>query len=134
MQPLDARKIPKNKAVWLSYDLGLRGDYKGLFAWLDKQQAEECGHHLAFFNYKLEPKTISVTPKGYDWSRGMIEEIKESILGSVKVSKNDKIYLIWRDDAENKIKGEFIVGSRGRAPGEGYAGEVEGQVKMDVGE
>ena len=29
--------------VWISYDLGIRGDYEGLYAWLDSHRAKECG-------------------------------------------------------------------------------------------
>ena len=33
-----------NKALWLSYDLGVKGDHEGLDAWLDDHDAEECGN------------------------------------------------------------------------------------------
>ena len=39
------------QAIWLSYDLGVRGDYEGLYAWLDKHQAKECGDNIAYFVY-----------------------------------------------------------------------------------
>ncbi len=25
------------KALWISYDIGVRGDYEGLYAWLDSR-------------------------------------------------------------------------------------------------
>ena len=40
------------RAVWISYDLGVQGDYEGLYAWLDEHQAKECGDSLAFLNYE----------------------------------------------------------------------------------
>jgi hypothetical protein len=30
-------------AVWISFDLGVRGDYEGMYAWLDTHNAKECG-------------------------------------------------------------------------------------------
>jgi hypothetical protein len=37
---------------WLSFDLGLQGDYDNLYAWLDKQGAQECGDSVATFEVK----------------------------------------------------------------------------------
>jgi hypothetical protein len=37
---------------WLSFDLGLQGDYDSLYAWLDKQGAQECGDSVATFEVK----------------------------------------------------------------------------------
>ena len=33
----------KTSTIWISYDLGVRGDYEGLYAWLDSHGAKECG-------------------------------------------------------------------------------------------
>ena len=40
-----------SEAIWLSYDLGIRGDYESLYAWLDQHNAKECGDSLAFFKF-----------------------------------------------------------------------------------
>ena len=32
---------------WLSYDLGVGGDYPGLYQWLDDHQAVVCGNNMA---------------------------------------------------------------------------------------
>jgi hypothetical protein len=37
------------KRFWLSYDLGIDGDYDGLYGWLDRIKAIECGDGLASF-------------------------------------------------------------------------------------
>ena len=34
--------------VWMSYDLGVSGDYEGLYAWLDDHNAKECGNSVAW--------------------------------------------------------------------------------------
>ena len=46
---------------WLSYDLGINGDYDGLYRWLDRQGAKECGSSMAYIsNYEYEIKVLSV--------------------------------------------------------------------------
>ena len=99
--------MAKKKTYWLSYDLGLKGDYNSLYTWLDKQKAKECGDSIAVFEF------VSSTdnPK---------EEIKNSILESIELNKTDRIYLIWRDDVRNANVGMFIIGRRKPAPWEGY--------------
>jgi hypothetical protein len=34
---------------WLSYDLGIEGDYAPLYRWLDNVSAKDCGDSLATF-------------------------------------------------------------------------------------
>ena len=38
--------------MWMSYDLGVKGDYEGLYAWLDDHDAKECGNSVAFLRYE----------------------------------------------------------------------------------
>ena len=35
------------RRYWISFDLGLQGDYDALYAWLDKHEAKECGENVA---------------------------------------------------------------------------------------
>ena len=102
------------KAIWISYDFGLKGDYTGLFTWLDNQRAVECGSGLAFFRYEYEGLN-SITD-----TRELIIKITSEIKEYVKLSKSDRVYLIWRDDVSKKTKGEFINGNRKQSPWEGY--------------
>ena len=39
------------KAIWISYDLGIKGDFQGLYAWLDDHDGIECGNSVAFIQY-----------------------------------------------------------------------------------
>ena len=82
---------------WVSYDLGLRGNYDELYAWLDSQEAKECGESCATF----------VSSK----SR---EEIARKI--KKRVGKNARVYLIAM-----KQGGKFIIGRRRAAPWAGFA-------------
>lgn len=95
------------KAVWISYDFGLKGDYTGLYTWLDEHNAIECGHAVAFIHW-----TPAITGN-------LIEEIKKSITESVTLSKNDRLYVIWKEGTS--VKGEFINGSRKQPQWQGYS-------------
>ena len=97
----------KKRTFWLSYDLGLRGNYNGLYRWLDKYKAKECGDSIAVFEYELKTDD----PK---------EELKSELLENVEFNKTDRIYLIWRDSSKKVNRGSFIVGNRKPAPWEGY--------------
>lgn len=92
------------RAVWLSYDLGLRGDYAGLYTWLDSHGARECGDATAF----LETDTAQDVA---DW-------LREELAQHVRLAPKDRIYAIYHEKL--KMKGKFINGGRKRAPWEGY--------------
>ena len=51
---------------WISFDLGLMGDYSHFYKWLDEQNAEECGSGTAAI----------VSSKSLD---EMIAEIREAL-------------------------------------------------------
>jgi hypothetical protein len=38
------------RSIWLSYGLGLQGDYASLYQWLDARGAKECGDSMALVN------------------------------------------------------------------------------------
>lgn len=99
------------KAVWMSFDLGVRGDYEGLYAWLDSKKAIECGDSLAFFKY--------------DVSEDIVKNLEKEIKENVEINKKTRIYVIFRDAKTKKIKGKFILGSRKAAPWAGYSGSQE---------
>ena len=108
--------MTKSKTFWLSYDLGLKGDYNSLYTWLDKVKAKECGDSFSVFQFT--PKTDN--PK---------EEIKQDLESNINFNKGDRIYLIWRDDSKDINSGVFIIGNRKQPPWEGYyAPELEQSV------
>ncbi|MGA1839470.1 MAG: hypothetical protein ACMUIU_02505 [bacterium] len=100
--------------IWISYDLGVKGDYEGFYAWLDNHEAKECGTSIAVLYY--------------EFSKNLIEELKKDLLDNVSFSKLDRIYLIWRED--EKIKGRFLLGKRKAAPWSGYGGQ-ESEIEED---
>lgn len=96
-----------NKAIWISYDLGLKGDYSGLYTFLDSVKAKECGDSFAFFEK--------------DYGTDLLEGLKKDIEKHVNLSKTDRIYVIYLDTDNVRMKGKFLFGNRKRAPWEGYA-------------
>ena len=104
--------IPKDrkiiKSVWISFDLGLTGDYETLYAWLDNNSAKECGDNLALIKYEVSDKD--------DLASTMKRDIEESM----ELKKKDRIYIIYRS-YDGKIKCCFLFGSRKQSPWTGYA-------------
>lgn len=103
------------KVIWLSYDLSIKGDYEGLYTWLDDLDAKECGDSLAVFNFEISDE--------YD----LIEKLEEEIKNNVSLSKRDRIYIIYRAD-NNRLKGKFLFGKRKSAPWTGYGTK---QIEID---
>ncbi len=106
------------KRIWISYDLGIDGDYDGLYRWLDAHEAVECCDSCASLLW-------GNATEGVDYS------IKRDLKKFVKLRNRDRIYLIFQD-SQNKRKGEFIVGGRKKsAPWTGYA--MSGESAVDEG-
>lgn len=101
------------KAIWLSYDFGIKGDYEGLYTWLDDLEAKECGDSLAFFYYEI------------DENEDLINKIKEDIKKNISLTKRDRIYIIYKSD-DGKLKWTFIFGKRKSAPWTGYGSKFIG--------
>jgi hypothetical protein len=94
------------KLIWLSFDLGVKGDYEGLFAWLDSHQARECGDNLAVFHYEFK--------------KNLLVELKKDINKAVEIDRRSRCYVIYLDAEASKMKGRFIFGKRRNAPWTGY--------------
>jgi hypothetical protein len=105
------------KAFWISYDLGLKGDYSGIYTWLDNVKAKECGDSVAFF--------------AKEYTGDIVEAVKKDILQYFTPSKTDRIYLIYLETKTGKVKGNFLFGGRKRAPWEGYAVSIKGLTDED---
>ena len=74
--------------VWMSYDLGVTGDYESLYAWLDDHNAKECGNSVAYFSFS------------YDGD--LLESLKAEIEDAVALNKRARIYIIYRDKEGNE--------------------------------
>jgi hypothetical protein len=93
--------------IWISYDLGVRGEYEGLYAWLDAHDARECGDSLAVLTYHHDGT--------------LLDKLKADLKRHVTTDKRTRIYVIYRDQATGKNKGRFILGGRRAAIWTGYA-------------
>lgn len=100
--------------IWISYDLGIRGDYEGLYKWLDEHKAVETGNSCASFVMNFSSNDDDVVKK----------ELLES-LNEVD-TRNARIYVIRKSMFDGKVgtRGGFLIGGRKSNPWEGYAGRT----------
>ncbi|MCA4791215.1 hypothetical protein HX045_01865 [Myroides odoratimimus] len=113
-----------SKTFFLSYDLGLRGDYSGLYYFLDKYDAKECGGSVAIFRYEVDKKT------SFD---EILDRIKQEIEEYVKINeKLDRIYIMGRDNESGNMKGRFIIGRRKESPWSGYYNSEEVTIDDEI--
>ena len=90
------------KNIWMSYDLGFKGDYENLYAWLDNKDALECGDSVAFLSIDVEE------------NEDVFEAIEESLKTDVEFDTNSRIYVIARHD--EKLRARFVIGKRKKSP------------------
>lgn len=102
----------KRKTYWLSYDLGVGGDYDHLYQWLDDHNAKPCGNSVAYFNYE------------YDDDKNPDEILEEELNAKINLLPGNKLYIIRKKEDNSKITGSFIYGKRGATPWEGYGKSV----------
>lgn len=97
------------KTCWLSYDLGVGGDYESLYQWLDDKQALPCGNSVAYFHYE------------YKDGENLKKEIQEELLNKLTLKPGNILYLIRKED--DKTVGSFIYGKRQGTPWAGYGSQ-----------
>ena len=98
-------KNQKRYLIWVSFDLGVGGDYEGMYRWLDNHKAKECGDNCATLHYSSKANLLA--------------ELKKDLKGSVRLNeKRNRVYVVYREDS--KIKGAFVIGRRRQAPWTGY--------------
>jgi hypothetical protein len=96
--------------IWLSFDLGVNGDYEGMYAWLDDHHAKECGDSFAYLTFESKR----------DIAQAVLKDLKKT----VHTTRNSRIYLVYLNE-QGKAKGKFILGSRKSAPWTGYGAVSE---------
>ena len=98
-------------AIWISYDLGVSGDYEGIYEWLDDHNAIECGSSFAFI-------------KQYDHDgEDLMEALKRDIQAAVQIGKRARVYVVRRIDGRGR--GNFLFGGQKGAPWNGYSQKSE---------
>lgn len=114
------------KTIWISFDFGLKGDYQGLYTWLDTHNAKDCGSNFACLK-------IQYPNDNTDKNTSFTDFLKEDINDNVKLSKNDRLYIVYKDNVSGKMKGRWISGNRKAAAWDGY-GKLERDQVDDEGE
>lgn len=98
--------IEKNPMlIWISYDLGIDGDYEGIYEWLDSHDARECGDSLAVLSYK--------------YKSDLIVDLNKDLRRNIKLRSKDRIYIVYSKDGNTA--GKFLYGRRKFSPWKGYA-------------
>lgn len=100
----------RKQKFWLSYDLGVSGDYEGLYRWLDQHEAEECGDSLAFLSFLYHDHE----------KKDFIGVLREEMEKAFEINNKTRCYIIWKDE-KNQIRGSFLFGNRKRPPWTGFA-------------
>ncbi len=93
--------------IWLLFEFAFGGDFESLFTFLDKHKAVECGETLAYLTFQ--------------YNNNLIDELKQEINKYVTLKKQDRMYLIFKENG--KLKGKWLFGGRKKAPWAGYAFE-----------
>lgn len=107
----------KKKTFWLSYDLGVAGDYANLYQWLDDHKAVSCGNSIAYFKYDVPSEDNSFV------------DLKKDLEGKVNLKPGNVLYVISRSDEEpHKTIGKFLYGKRKASPWEGYGAGTSNEV------
>lgn len=102
--------------IWISYDLGIRGDYPALYAWLDEHGAKSCGDSVAFLRY--------------EWDGDILVSLKKELLPLVEGNSNAILYVVRPREGDSKgAIGTFLTGRRRGAPWTGF-GRV-GKAEVD---
>lgn len=115
--PLSQKRKDKrmNSLIWLSFDLGVSGDYEGMYSWLDNHEAKECGSSVACFSFS------------YDGD--LAKSLKTEIENAVSLNNRSRVYVVYRD--EKKLKGRYVIGRRKSAPWGGYGTQEEHDDEQD---
>ena len=94
------------RRVWMSYDLGVQGNYTGLYAWLDRRGALECGDSTAVFFY--------------EHATSIKDEIASDMEGILGKDRRARIYIVYYDEDKGHVTGAFVLNGRKAAPWVGF--------------
>ena len=118
---------------YINFDLNIRGDYKGLYKWLDKIKAEERGSNYAIIKDYEFPETEMVgLTKIYEKNNAFAKYLRNEIKKFVNVGNSDRIYLTIAMIGTDHIGGIFLFGRRQSSPWEGaYVDEDNSEITFD---
>lgn len=108
--------------VWITFDLGVRGDYDRLYQWLDEKQAVEFGNGAATFEYDFKKDANDIN--------SMLEQLRKDIDDNVNCDAKTKIYALTLQNGQSRPAGSFIFGKRKPSPWEGYASKEKDAIDV----
>lgn len=122
--------VKMKKVIYLSYDLGVNGDYPSLYQWLAGRKAKECGDSFCRFVYEF--KTITTNETNDDTKQALME-IQRDIKETVNIKPGTRIYVCSDFFYNDKVKltGAFIIGKRKQNPWQEYENEGDGLDSID---
>jgi hypothetical protein len=103
--------------IWLSFDLGVRGDYEGMYEFLDAHGAKECGDSMGTF--------------WYEYQGDLLKSLMRDLKSAVATDKRSRVYVVY-PRTDGKHTGKFVIGSRKAPPWAGHAQSTEDE--EDIGE
>ncbi len=103
--------------MWLTYDLGVGGDYNGLYSWLDDHEATECGNNVAFFKFQFA-KTINTDD---EFAKLLVSDLKKTI----KFTPSNRLYILFKSLEKENTVGRFVIGKRKASPWEGFGSKAD---------
>jgi len=103
--------------IWLSFDLGIRGDYEGMYQFLDSRHARECGNGVAALTFEYDGDLVAT--------------LKAALGEAVSFDNKSRVYVIYHSE-DRKAHGRFIVGKRKQPVWTGFGAETVDE--EDVGE
>ena len=103
--------------IWLSFDLGVRGDFEGMYEFLDARGAKECGDSVGAF--------------WFEYKKDIASELEKVLRTAVTFDKRSRVYIVC-PSGKGKTGGRFIIGKRKSPPWAGF-GPSQGD-EEDIGE
>jgi hypothetical protein len=112
--------------IYISFDLSIRGDYKGFYSWLDKNNAEERGNGYAYIKDYFCPDKVFSGAKDFKEKNTMFfNYLKKDIKKFAEISNSDRIYVTLKVIDSDYIGGVFLFGRKQSSPWEGFNNDSE---------
>lgn len=117
----EKQKEIMNVPFYISFDLSLRGDYQGLYRWLDKNKAEERGNGYAFIkSYNCPDSELEGATDFKEKNYKFANYVKKEILEYAEIGSSDRIYITLKLIDNNHVGGLFLFGKKQSEPWEGH--------------
>ena len=95
---------------YINFDFGLRGDYKGLYKWLDKYSAEERGNGYAYIKgYDFPDEGLDDKSPEKEKTQKFIGDLRNEIMEYVTLDPSDRIYVTFKVFETDNIGGHISI-------------------------